>query len=125
MKQFEIDHVEVSDYYIDVTYWMSEFDKNQSIMVKTNDFENWLKDQRDISLNVYWDRWNSKASDRLSSQIILDDVKQYLCFRFEMFKSAVETPAPSYTDQKPMTRVTGSRISDLKSKNSDDLKAQI
>ncbi len=114
MKHFEIDHIEVSDYYIDVTYWLSVFDKNQSIVFKTKDFEDWLMDQREISLNIYWDHWNTRTAEGIKNQIIMDDVKQYLCFRFEMFKSAVETPVPSYADKKPMTRVTGSKSSDLK-----------
>ena len=102
----EIDYIEVSDDVIDVSYWLPDHNDRQSTIFRIQEYEQWLLGQRDVSLSAYWDQWDPQALDSLSYQIVLDDVGQYLGFKFDMFKSAVQRPVSRYANKKPMTRVS-------------------
>lgn len=115
MELFEINNIEVTDFNIEVTFWNLDNNECQSIMFKTGDFEDWLLDQRNISISSYWDQWDPKALNGLNDQIVLDDVKRYLSFKYGVFKSTHEKVAPSYSDKKPMKRVSESKIAKLRS----------
>jgi hypothetical protein len=106
MELFEIDHIEVSDHIIDVSYWIPDHNDKKSAIFRIQEYEHWLLGQRDVSLSAYWDQWDPKALDSPSYQIVLDDVRQYLGFKFDMFKLSYEKTAPAYSDKKPMTRVS-------------------
>jgi len=110
MEFFEIDNIEVTDCNIEVTFWNLDNNGNQSIMFKTRDFEDWLLDQRNVSINAYWDQWDPRALDSINCQIVMDDVKQYISIKFGVFKSTHEKVVPSYSDKKPMKRVSESQI---------------
>lgn len=67
MEHIEIDHVEVSDLNIEVSYWVSGYRQLQQVTFKTRDFENWLANGRDISVNVYWDHWDAYVPDEAAA----------------------------------------------------------
>jgi hypothetical protein len=107
MESFEIDAIEVADSKMEVTYWIPGQNDLQSIIFKTKDFEKWLIQQRNISMDAYWDHWDSNnEEDQLSYQIAIDDIAQYLNYRIGMFRHKAEKPTVSLADIKPMTRVT-------------------
>jgi len=105
MKFFEIDHIEVSDNNIEVTYWLSGFNDKKSVITKIDDFENWLSGQRDVSISAYWDHYDYINGDAISNQIVIRDIKQYLSYRFGLDKS-ISIKNQTYSDKKPMTRVS-------------------
>ena len=76
MRFFEIDHIEVSDNSIEITYWLSEFKDKQTVVTKVVDFEKWLSSKRSISISAYWDHWDSNHKDGISNQIVIRDIKQ-------------------------------------------------
>lgn len=132
MEHIEIDHVEVSDLNIEVSYWVSGYRQLQQVTFKTRDFENWLANGRDISVNAYWDHWDSYVLDEaaapsepsasraapseptaskarqsgLGSMILYQDMKRYLSYRFGMLKPVSDAPASQYAHKKPMTKVS-------------------
>ena len=108
MRFFEIDHIEVSDNIIEVTYWLSEFNEKQILVTKVIDFEKWLTNQRDISISAYWDQWDSIKEDDISNQIVIKDIKQYLIYRFGLDKS-VPVKHQVFSNKKPMTRVSSQK----------------
>jgi len=117
MELFEIDHIEVTDLNIEVTYWNSDYNKNNSIMFRTDSFEEWLLNQRNVSISAYWDHWEPTAINSPGYQIVLDDMKQFLFFKFGSFTSTREKMAPAYSDKKPMKRVSGANAGKSGSKS--------
>lgn len=108
MESVEIDNIEVTDSVVSVYYWISGYNDLNSVMFSTGDFESWLQRQRKVSISAYWDHWDSQNVRESNRQIVLDDVKRYLLFRFKMIRHPKHKPGLSYSDKKPMTRVSKS-----------------
>ncbi len=106
MKNFEIDHIEVSDINLTVNYWIPGCNDLQQIIFRTRDFENWLMADRNTSANAYWDHWDSYVLDELGSVILYQDMKNYLWYRFDMLRKGLETTPQARVPKKPMSRVS-------------------
>lgn len=109
MDHFEIDTVEVTDSYVEVTYWISNVKEVQQVAFKLSSFEKWLIDTRNISLRSYWDHWDTLILNELDSVILYQDMKHYLWHRFEMLKPNTANSTSHYLDRKPMKRVSSLR----------------
>lgn len=109
MEHVEIDNIEVSDTDITVSYWTSDVKNTQSLVFKTADFEIWLSDRKKVSVQKYWDHWDSAVKHELGARILHEDVKQYLRYRIEQLIPSAEKGQVSYAHRKPMKRVTNSK----------------
>ena len=96
---------------------MPDYNDRQSVIFRIQEYEHWLLGQREVSLSAYWDQWDPKALENLNHQIVLDDIKQYLSFKFGMVKSTGETSTSSYSAKKPMKRVSDTHSSKSGSKS--------
>jgi len=109
MEPIEIDNIEVTDEVLKITYWISGYKELQSVIFFTEDYQKWLQNNRAISIDAYWDHWDKALNQGLASKIVHEDLKQYLLFRYGMVRPQIDQSAPSYTDKKPMTRVSKSK----------------
>lgn len=109
MEHIEIDNVEVSGSYIEVTYWISNVNEIQQVAFKLSSFENWLSDNRNTSISSYWDHWDTMVLNELDSVILYQDMKHYLWHRFELLKPNTAKASNNYMDRKPMSRVSKTR----------------
>ena len=104
----EIDSIEVNDSLMDITYWLSNEKRQQSIIFKVKDFENWLTRQRKVSASAYWDHWDVQDHNNPNHQLFINDVEAYLAYRVEMFQTVTSRSVIQSTERKPMTRVSKS-----------------
>jgi len=102
MHHIEIDHIEVTDTTIGLNYWRSGSNNKQNIVFDLADFENWLKDNRKISVTKYWEHWD-QVTDEVATTVLHRDMMHFLADKLEHF-TGYQTVAD--IRRKPMTRVS-------------------
>lgn len=106
MDRIEIDNVELSEANIAVKYWLSGGDDFQYLIFRISDFEHWLRVERKISIQKYWDHWDQAADEELGTAIIHQDVKQFLANKLSQGLASTRLPLTK-VNKKPMSRVSG------------------
>lgn len=115
VKQVVIDHIEVSDYLIEVHYWVTRRKEKEAVFFKTSEFECWLCTQRQVTLDHYWVHWDPSQRDSYGFKIIWGDIENFF-----LHKMQILVPNHDYDfilpSKKPMKRVSGGSNSNKGSK---------
>ncbi len=107
-KKVSIDHIEINDYLIEISYWVPRRKEKESVLFKTSEFESWLSGQRNVSLDNYWDHWDPLQIDSWGSKIIWNDIQHFFQFKMDLPLSAGVSVTLTKSTRKPMKKVSSS-----------------
>ena len=117
--QLEIDQIVVQDSLIEVSYVVPEPWNRQTVIFKTSEFEDWLRSQRSVDLNRYWDHWQNHGRPTLEEKVIHGDIERYFIKKLNLrYLDKSEAQAKkisqlqdqlSMLQKKPMKRATGKK----------------
>ena len=115
----EIDQIVVQDQLIEVNYVVLDPWKRQTVIFKTNEFEDWLQRQRPVDLGKYWNHWRNHDPDTLEEKLIQGDIERYFFNKLNLgYLDKTEAQAIqiaqledqlSLLKKKPMKRATGKK----------------